>query len=256
VDELTLEMQIETLLENHFFTLHLAAPLHKGETLDRGNWNVEQRTRALNYTWNVSTEGEGSCTCCVPTSLAEAHVQGGSEIECIVEQDGVYLHTLDEKRSQAFHDTHLQKEKRFARAREWGLHIIPIGPLWRGEKIVLALNEAKQAHEQGLVRMNFSAEKMRWSCRKTGLAMTQLHAQLIQREQFHATRQNALVQPYLNQYQLAYTLHTPKEPLVNIHSLGGKLYQEWTGKLPLHLQTGETAWRDSYMIPQWKATLE
>ncbi len=256
VDELTPEMQMETLLENHFFTLHLAAPLHRGEKLDRGNWNVEQRTRSTMHTWSMSTEGEGRCACCVPTSLAEAHVQGGSEIECVVEQDGVYIHTLDEKRSQAFHDTHPQKEKRFARAREWGLHIIPIGPLWRGEKITLALNEAKQAHEQGLVRMNFSAEKMRWSCRKTGLALSQLQAQLTQREHFHSAQQNALIQPYLNQYQLAYTLHTPKEPLVNIHSIGGKLYREWGDKLPLHLQTGETSWRDAHMIPQWKASLE
>jgi hypothetical protein len=255
-DESTIEMQMETLLENHFFTLHLPAPLHKGEKLERGNWNVEQRTRSTQHTWSMSTEGEGKCTCCTPTSLAEAHVQGGSEIECIVEQDGVYLHTLDEKRSQTFHETHPQKEKRFARAKEWGLHILPIGPLWRGEKIILALNEAKHAHEQGLVRMHFSPEKMRWGCRKTGLALSQLHTQLAQREHYHATRQDALIQPYLNQYQLAYTLHTRKEPLVNLHTLGGKACREWGEKLPLHLQMGETAWRDTNMIPQWKAALE
>ena len=254
--ELSPEIQMETLLENHFFTLHQSAPLQKGKKVDRGKWNMEQRTRANAHTWEMGTEGEGKCACCTPTSLAEAHVQGGSEVECIVEQDGVYLHTLDEERSHGHHAKRPHPQKRIHRAKEWGLHTLPIGPLWRGEKITLSLSEAQKAHEEGLLHMTFTLEPLRWTCRKNPPALTQLHATLSQREEIHSTRQNALIQPYLTQYQLAYALHTPTDPWVTLHTQGEKILREWKERLPHHLQTGETAWRDPHMGPQWKAILE
>lgn len=253
---MTSEEQMEIVLENHFFNHQQPAPLNKGEKLNRSTWNVGQRDKISMQTWNMSLENESQCTCCVPTSLVDSHVQVGSEIACTIVQDGVYLHTLDDGRSQNYHATHAQKEKRILRAKEWGLHVLPMGPFWRNETISLSLNEAKQAHEQGLVKMHVDPASMKWKCRKTEPVLGQLHARLKQKEEWHSAQQTKITQPYLTQYQLAYTLHTQQNPLVQIHAQGSKLVREWTQKLPLYLQTGETPWRDTQLAKQWVASVE
>jgi hypothetical protein len=252
-----LEEALELLLDNHFFKTQTPTPVQTAPKMDRNTWNVEKRNKANQVVWKTPLNNEGNCSCCQPCSPFEAHVQLGSEIDARVTQDGVYIHTNDSLRSQTYHENHSEKEKRIQRAREWGLSTTPMGPLWRGEKITLSLTEARHAHENGLVTLSFDPSKAVWKCKnQPEQLLHQLHTYLFQRLQHHAQTQTELVQPYLTQYQLAYTMYARQNPVVQLHSSGEKTLQEWMGKTPCHLQCGETKWRDTRFTQRLSGALE
>ncbi|MFH0970206.1 MAG: hypothetical protein V1776_01970 [Candidatus Diapherotrites archaeon] len=236
--------QMECLLENTFFQHHLAAPLQSTLPLQRGKWNIEKRKNAEEKGWETPLQHEGKCSCCTPQSGIEAHLTKGSRITVTILQDGVYIHTQHEALSHHYHTTHPHKGKRITRANEWGLDIFPLGPFSRGEKIELPLQEARDAHEAGLGRMEKNMDACTWKCLKEKGILEKLKEELMQRRNYHDMQAGGVLQPYISQYQLAYSQHVWKSPEALLHQEGRNTIQRWMEQLPLHLQNGETRWRD------------
>lgn len=236
--------QLEILLSNALFALQMPAPHTKGSAVNTSTWSMEQRTRANALVFHTPlTETEGKCACCAPTSIFHQNVHAGSLIDARATQDGVYIHTNHAGLSGTYHEKNPGKEKRLARAQEWGLSTLPIGPLRRGEKIALPLREAIEGQRQGILDTDQPPGAATWTCRKEPLALEQLKGQLDRRIALHTNLHGQLVQPYLRQYQLAYTLHTTQDPRVGLHQATEKTLKEWANALPLHLLRGETVWR-------------
>lgn len=239
----SLAEQVETLLENHFFVSHIPKPIHSAKPIDQ-NWNQGTRDQAMQLIWKTPLGNEGNCECCKPRSMVESHIHASTRIPCTITQDGVYIHTNDEHTSNQYHATNPNKERRIARAKEFGLPTIPMGPFSRNQSIMLPLNEAIQGTKDGIITLSFSPTHALWSCKNKSFAMQRLHAQLNERMLAHSRVQNALIQPYLTQYQLAYTQHAGKNPVIKLHSQAEKNLREWTLNLPRHILYQETAWRD------------
>lgn len=241
----SLHEQMETLLSNHMFANRTALPLQKGNFTTTSTWTHAQRTRASELFSQTPTQNEGKCSCCTPTNLFHASLQDGSMVDARVIQDGVYIHTQNVTQSNEYHATHAGKEKRLKRQREFGLATIPIGPLFRNEKISLSLNEARNEIKQGTLAAEINLTHAYWKCSKQPFVFEKIRQSLSTRAQLHDTQQNALTQPYLTQFQLAYTAQVQKDPLVQLHTLAARKTREWALNLPTHLIFHPTAWREA-----------
>jgi hypothetical protein len=242
---IALHDQLETLLANHLFANHVAVPLQKGNFTTTSTWSHAQRTRANELFSQTPLQGEGKCACCAPTNLFHASLQEGSVVDTRVTQDGVYIHTNNTAQSNEYHETHPGKEKRLARQREFGLSTIPIGPLFRNEKISLALNEARNEIKQGTLMAEINLTLAYWKCTKQPFVLEKIRQNLSARAQVHDVQQNMLTQPYLMQFQLAYTAQLQKDPLVQLHTLAARRTKDWTANLANHLIFHPTAWREA-----------
>ncbi len=238
--------QLETLLANHLFTNHTPLPLQKGNFTTTSTWSHAQRTRANELIYQTPFGiGEGKCECCKPTNLFHASLHEGSTIDARVTQDGVYIHTNDNALSQRYHEKHSGKEKRLARQKEFGLSTCPIGPLFRNETISLSLNEARNEIKQGTLSGEINLAHAYWKCSKQPFLLEKINQNLSTRAQIHDVRQNALTQPYLTQFQLAYTAQVQKDPLVQLHTLAARRTKEWALNLGNHLIFHSTPWREA-----------
>ena len=238
--------QLETLLSNHLFTQHTPLPLQKGSFPTASTWSHAQRTRA-NELFSQTPFGitEGKCACCKPTNLFHASLHEGSTAHTRVTQDGVYIHTNNATQSNEYHETHAGKEKRLARQKEFGLYTIPIGPLYRNETISLSLNEARNEIKQGTLSGEIDLTHAYWKCAKQPFVLEKIRQSLSARAQMHDARQNTLTQPYLTQFQLAYTTQVQKDPLVQLHTLAARRTAEWSLNLATHLIHHSTPWREA-----------
>ncbi len=241
----TLNEQLHTLLENHFFTHQRASPIHTKQYATANQWSHAQRTHANELFFHTPREGEGKCTCCTPTTSFHASIHEGSVIETRVIQDGVYIHTHNTEWSEKYHAQHASKEKRLARQKEFGLATWPIGPLFRNEKIILPIHEAREEIKQGTLSMENNSTQTYWKCARQPFIMEKLHQTLRERVHVHETQQNVLTQPYLNQYQLAYTKHAAQDPLLQIHTLAMRKTKEWLASLPNYGIYHSNAWTDA-----------
>jgi hypothetical protein len=242
---ISLHEQVETLLSNHMFASRAAIPLKRGNFTTTSTWSHAQRTRANELFSQTPTQGEGKCSCCLPTNLFHASLQDGSMVDARVIQDGVYIHTHNQSQSNEYHDTHAGKEKRLKRQHEFGLSTIPIGPLFRNEKISLSLNEARNEVKQGTLAAEINLTHAYWKCSKQPFMFEKIRQSLSARAQMHDAQQNMLTQPYLTQFQLAYTTHVQKDPLVQLHTLAARRTKEWAANLSTHLIFHPTAWREA-----------
>ena len=162
-----------------------------------------------------------------------------------VTQDGVYIHTNNITQGNDYHEAHAGKEKRLARQREFGLSTIPIGPLFRNEKISLSLNEARNEIKQGTLAAEINLTNAYWKCAKQPFVFDKIRQSLAARAQLHDVQQNALTQPYLTQFQLAYTSQVQKDPLVQLHTLAARRTKDWELNLANHLIFHPTEWREA-----------
>ncbi|MEK6821309.1 MAG: hypothetical protein AABY11_02840 [archaeon] len=128
----------------------------------------------------------------------------------------------------------------------------PLGPFFRGEKIILPLQEAREAHENGLGKIDCPPTQTKWYCRNQKNTLQELRDTLKERYRLHDTRKQVALQPYVSQYQLAYTLHEWKSPEIALREKGTHLLHEWEASLPLHLQNNPTRWRSG----EWAHALE
>lgn len=241
---LSMQEQLEILLSNHMFTNHRAIPLQKGNFSTTSTWTHAQRTHAGELLAQTPILGEGKCTCCTPTNLFHASLHEGSVVDAHVTQDGVYIHTHNHALSQLYHDTHESKEKRLARQREFGLSTCPIGPLFRNEKISIPLNEARNEIKQGTLSAETNLTQAYWKCSKQPFLLEKIRQNLLARTHIHETQQNILTQPYLTQFQLAYTAQVQKDPLVQLHTLAARRTKDWAVNLANHLIFHPTQWRE------------
>ena len=241
----TLHEQLEVLLSNHMFANHTARPLKQGNFTTTSTWTHAQRSRANELFSQTPTQGEGKCACCAPTNLFHASLQDGSIVEARAIQDGVYIHTQNVTQSQEYHNTHAGKEKRLARQREFGLSTIPIGPLFRNDTISLSLNEARNEIKQGTLASEINLTQAYWKCSKQAFVFDKIRQSLSTRAQLHDVQQNTLTQPYLTQFQLAYTSQVQKDPLVQLHTLAARRTGEWVSSLGNHLIFHPTEWREA-----------
>lgn len=238
--------QMETLLSNYMFTNHTPLPLHRGKSSNTSAWSHAQRMHANElFSQTPFSLGEGKCSCCQPTNLFHASLHEGSMVNARVTQDGVYIHTHDHAASQTYHEKHAGKEKRLARQREFGLSTIPIGPLYRNETISLTLNEARNEIKQGTLSGEIDPTHTYWKCTKQPYLLEKIRQNISARAQLHDARQNALTQPYLTQFQLAYTTQVQKDPLVQLHTLAARRTKEWTLNLANHLLFQPTPWKEA-----------
>lgn len=238
----TPEEELEIILENFFFTQNRAKPKAQGNALDTHTWSIAERERAKQRVFQTPLEGEGKCACCKPLGSMEAHLHPGTLVETIATQDGVYIHTNQHTISQEYDSTHPFSNRREMHAREWGLRVKPIGPLARGESIRLPLEEALPAQKQGIVRIHLS-EDATWACKQTPLLLTKLQRTLEERATLHHAQETLLVQPYLQQYQLAFAKYSQTNPSVQFHHASLKRVQALQKGLAWHLVQGNTAWR-------------
>ncbi len=237
--------QIEMILNNYMFANHRATPLQKGNFTTTSMWSHAQRTRANEIFSQTPIQGEGKCECCKPTNLFYASLQDGSIVDTRVTQDGVYIHTNNITQGNDYHEAHAGKEKRLARQREFGLSTIPIGPLFRNEKISLSLNEARNEIKQGTLAAEINLTNAYWKCAKQPFVFDKIRQSLAARAQLHDVQQNALTQPYLTQFQLAYTSQVQKDPLVQLHTLAARRTKDWELNLANHLIFHPTEWREA-----------
>ncbi|MEK6902485.1 MAG: hypothetical protein AABX02_02775 [archaeon] len=180
--------------------------------------------------------------------MIESHIHPGTRVECTISQDGVYIHTQDETLSHDYHQKNPNKERRIARAQEFGLPVLPMGPFPRHQKIIVPLKEAIHGMNDGILSVSFSPTHAIWGCKTNPFALQRLHAQLNERMLSHSREQNALLQPYLTQYQLAYTQHARQNPVIQLHTQSEKALREWTNALPRHLLYHESPWRDALLV--------
>ncbi len=242
---ISLHEQLEILLSNHMFANHAARPLKQGNFTTTSTWTHAQRSKASELFSQTPTQNEGKCTCCEPTNLFHASLHDGSVVDTRVTQDGVYIHTHNQEQSQTYHETHAGKEKRLARQKEFGLYTIPIGPLFRNDKISLALNEARNEIKQGILASEINFTHSFWKCAKQPFVFDKIRQSLIARAHLHDVQQNALTQPYLTQFQLAYTSQVQKDPLVQLHTLAARRTADWASALGNHLIFHPTEWREA-----------
>ncbi len=249
--------QMETFIENVMFSKHIPKPIQTGTFSTRSTWTHAQRTySSKHFTQTPFLPSEGKCTCCKPTNLFHASLHEGSMIDTRVTQDGVYVHTKDTRVSESFHSAYEGKEKRLARQREFGLPTIPVGPLFRGHTISLPLSEARNEIKQGTLSHQGTLDHAYWKCAQNGFILEKLSNEIQGRALLHESVQSVLTQPYLTQYQLAYTTQIQKDPLVQLHTHAAKRTREWSLNLGNHLIFNNTAWRDpSFASLLEKATL-
>ncbi|MDP2667019.1 MAG: hypothetical protein Q8P05_05975 [Candidatus Diapherotrites archaeon] len=240
------EERLNTLLENHFFTHTHAQPITPGQRLTTSTWSMGERELAKRRVFQTPLEGEGQCACCRPQMAIESHVHPGTLVEAIATQDGVYIHTHQEAMSTAYDTTHDHSTRRISHAREWGLRILPIGPLHREEKILIPLTDALAAHHQGLITIHLP-ENAAWHCHRTPFLLARLKNALDERLSSHQTQETMLLQPYLQQYQLAFTQYSQTNPTVQFHHAASTIIQNLYGGLAWHLVQGPTPWRDATM---------
>ena len=207
------------------------------------NWNMGKRDKANQLAFSTPLELEGRCACCQPKTALQNNLLPGSFIRATATQDGVYVHSTHEPTSQHFHTQNNGKEKRLARAKEFGLSILPIGPLFRGNTLLLPITDALQGQAQGILSIDMQPDQAAWKCKSTPFALEQVWQKIQQRILQHSSMQTILVQPYLTQYRLAYTSHVQADPRVNLYSGAQKQLEEWSGDLGHHLLRGTTRWR-------------
>jgi hypothetical protein len=242
---LTAGEKVERFLDNELFRQQMPLPIEVANPADTSKWNMEQREQKKKEILESPLAGEGKCDCCAPRSPMEAHLLPQSIISTTITQDGVFIHTQHAAISEHYHSTHTGKERREERAHEYGLQTLPLGPLWRNERIELPLAEALHEMKQGNLKITPDFSNATWKCRHGPFALQTIHAQLKERIQFHAQQQNALLQPYMTQFQLYYTQFAKQDPQVQLHGHAEKLLQQLSNDLAWHLVRGETKWRST-----------
>lgn len=241
---LTLNEKVEMGLDNALFLRQIPLPFEVAQPIETIKWSVAQREEAKKRILEKPLQAEGKCSCCVPRSFMEAHVLPHSMVKATTTQDGLYIHTQHAQLSNEYHHATPGKEKREARAKEYGLAHYPIGPLSRNQTITLPLQEAIQEMRTGNVKIAFSASNATWKCRnETPFALQAAHQSMQQRAHIHAQQQNALLQPYMTQFQLYYTQFAAQDPRVQLHVQAEKLAQQVHENMAWHLIRGETKWR-------------
>ncbi|QQR92675.1 MAG: hypothetical protein IPJ89_00305 [Candidatus Iainarchaeum archaeon] len=241
---LTLNEKVEMSLDNQLFSKQMPLPIETATPIETIQWSVAQREEAKQRIITTPLDAEGKCSCCIPRSFMEAHVLPHSMVKATTTQDGLYIHTQHAPTSQQFHAAQPGKEKREARAKEYALNHYPLGPLVRNQTITLPLQEAIQEMRTGNVKIAFSPAEAKWKCRnETPFALQAAQQSMHQRAQLHAQQQNALLQPYMTQFQLYYTQFAAQDPRVQLHVQAEKLSQQVQENMPWHLIRGDTKWR-------------
>ena len=93
----------------------------------------------------------------------------------------------------------------------------------------------------GQIKNDFS--RVQWKCRHHAPAITHATTQLQELTHYHYQQKNALLQPYMNQYQLYYTQFAHQDPAIQLHSHAQKLTEQLQENMAWHLIRGETKWR-------------
>ncbi len=242
---LNTSQQLETWMNNHFFSRQTPLPIQKGNPISMENWTFEKREKTKKRVQETPLTQTKNCSCCIPQTILEKHIHPGSVVTITPTMDGIYLPTQNEKRSRTYHENNPNQENRIERAREFGLPNLPIGPLHRNKKIELPLEEALQAQKQKIVTISYETSQLTWNCHHTENETQKLFTALEKREHEHAQIHAMLVQPYLNRYQLAYTIHAQHQAPIRLHETAQKQVSIWKEELPNQLLAGTTAWRNT-----------
>lgn len=247
--EFTQEEQLEILLDNFMFQEGQYVPKEKTKKIELSHFSIGERKKIAENVWNSPLSEEGKCECCKPKNPLEKNVHPSSLIRATATQDGVYIHTSNPVISSEYHQKNQNKEKREKRKKEFGLHQIPIGPLQRGEKIYIPLQEALTEQENGTISIQFEEEKAMWNCNQKKFILQKMNQSIQKQIQKHTLQQNEYTQPYLIKHGLAYTIMVQKDPIIQLSQNAQTITTQWHNQLPLHILQGKTKWTDGNPIP-------
>jgi hypothetical protein len=240
----TEEEQLEILLDNFMFQQSQPLPKERAEKVSLSHLSFGQRKKLFENIWNYPLLGEGKCSCCSPASPIERNVHSASLVLATALQDGVYFETNNPNISKEYHQQNKNKRKREERKKEFGLLQYPIGPLYRGEKIFIPLQEALLERENRIISIGLKKKKAVWNCNTEPFILQKLNQYFQQQLHAHSARHHELIQPYLSEYRLAYTVHTQKNPMIQLHNTARQTVSKWHSRMGLYLLQGNTKWRD------------
>jgi len=115
--------------------------------------------------FNVGPETK-NCSCCKAFTLDDKNILPSSLIEVVINEDNFYFESSSPSFSKEFNITHEGKSLRIEKKKEYFLKDLPIGPLNRGERVLLPLLDAKNLLRDESVSLGAN-HKVEWFCLKS-----------------------------------------------------------------------------------------